>query len=364
MIFKKQEAEQLFRELTIEVAKDKPSEKWLNKIIKFSEACNEGNVKTHIAFLGTSLLAKSLNAKVDLYAIKPNQDKKNPNAYSARTLCHTVLVPLSAELGIDLGVTGREPLNNQPYFRMRSLKDKTPIHSNGKAAFAILLDLIKELTEIKSEKKAREALAAYIYVRKTAQKNYNFTSGDLKVTADTLCKQIDLLLSHATEGGKIAQAVVAGLCDVFAGEDRVDTGRINDPSRKYPGDVSIRVSSDSKSIEKSFEVRDKPVNTSDVHIFGKKCADFGVRESAIVMVSKLQKQLDIEKISAWATQLGIGMTLFHGWTGFIEQILFWSESSKPEAATLAAKQIEKRLIQLEASSAAITYWQGLIKNGI
>jgi hypothetical protein len=46
-------------------------------------------------------------------------------------LCHSVLVPLSAELGFSLGVTGREPLNNQPYFRMTRLDDGTPVHAGG-----------------------------------------------------------------------------------------------------------------------------------------------------------------------------------------------------------------------------------------
>jgi hypothetical protein len=63
-------------------------------------------------------LPKSVNRKADLYAIKPTHAADNENAFSARTLCHSVIVPVAAELGISLGVTGREPLNNQPYFRM------------------------------------------------------------------------------------------------------------------------------------------------------------------------------------------------------------------------------------------------------
>jgi hypothetical protein len=85
----------------------------------------------------------------------------------------------------------------------------------------------------------------------------------------------------AGEGGRRAQAVVAEHLDVFAGPERVESGRINDPSRKYPGDVCVQSAYDPDVWEKAIEVRDKPVATADVQIFGKKCVDMGVREAAL-----------------------------------------------------------------------------------
>jgi hypothetical protein len=75
----------------------------------------------------------------------PNLARANANAYSARTLCHTVLVPLAAELGFNIGVTGREPLNNKPYLRMTRLGDDTPVHQGGRAPFLFMLELVEEL---------------------------------------------------------------------------------------------------------------------------------------------------------------------------------------------------------------------------
>ena len=120
---------------------------WSAKVERLSRLCEEGVSKTHIAFLGTVLLAKALDRNADLYAIKPKLAKGNDNAFSARSLCHGVLVPLAAELGISLGVTGREPLNNQPYFRMTRLGDATPVHGGGRAAFNYMLKLVEELQE-------------------------------------------------------------------------------------------------------------------------------------------------------------------------------------------------------------------------
>lgn len=93
---------------------------------------------------------------------------------------------------------------------------------------------------------------------------------------------------------KRAQALVVGLLDVFADKERVEAGRINDPSRKYPGDVCGRSREDSSKWEEAVEVRDKPVTETDVRIFGKKCVDVGVREAAVVIASERQQPLNRE----------------------------------------------------------------------
>ena len=87
---------------------------WLAAMEAFSDLCADGKSKTHIAFLGTALIASAVDRRADLYAIKPAHAEGNANAFSARTLSENVLVPLSAELGFSIGVTGRQPLNNQP----------------------------------------------------------------------------------------------------------------------------------------------------------------------------------------------------------------------------------------------------------
>lgn len=207
---------------------------WEGKVERLSQLCADGASKTHIAFLGTAMLAKAINLEADLYAIKPTHAKDNDNAYSARTLCHSVLVPFAAERGISLGVTGREPLNNQPYFRMTRLDDGTPIHSGGRAAFDYMLELVRELSRIRDEGEARAALRAFVAVRARYQVIYTRDAGEVRITPDQLTQAIADFVRQDSEGGRRAQAVVAGLFDVFAGAGRVESGRINDPSRKYP----------------------------------------------------------------------------------------------------------------------------------
>lgn len=334
---------------------------WIQKVERLSRLCADGVSSTHVAFLGTAILAKATDRRADLFAIKPTHAKDNPNAFSARILCHGVLVPLAAELGFNIGVTGREPLNNQPYFRMTRLDDGTPVHPGARAAFTYMVELVRELNALKSEPPAREALRAFIAVRLKYQPRYLDYEGESAIAPDALASAIIQLVLADSEGGRRAQAVVAGLMDAVAGPDRVESGRINDPSRNYPGDVCVRSAADPAAWEKALEVRDKPVTAADVQIFGKKCVDLGVREAAIVMVSERQERLDQKALNKWADGFGIGLTLFHGWAMFIDQALFWSGEPKPVAASQAVQFIHRRLVAVEASPEAVALWRKLTR---
>ncbi|MDQ8727388.1 restriction endonuclease, SacI family [Bradyrhizobium sp. LHD-71] len=334
---------------------------WIGKVERLSQLCADGVSATHIAFLGTAMLAKAADRRADLFAIKPTHAKDNPNAFSARILCHGVLVPLAAELGFNIGVTGREPLNNQPYFRMTRLDDGTPVHAGARAAFNYMVELVRELDGLSSEAPARDALRAFIAVRLKYQPRYLDFGGEAAIAPDALTSAIIRLVLDNSEGGRRAQAVVAGLMDAVAGPTRVESGRINDPSRKYPGDVCVRSATNPDAWEKALEVRDKPVTAADVQIFGKKCVDLGVREAAVVMVSEQQERLDRKALNEWAHGFGIGLTLFQGWPMFVDQALFWSGEPKPVAAGQAVRFIHQRLVAVEASPEAVALWQKLVR---
>jgi len=136
---------------------------WQERIESFSQIC-EGTSKTHIAFLGTALLAKSVNIKCDALSVKAGDD--SPGACSARGLAHGVLVPLAPKLDINLGVTGREPLNNQPYFRIMRVSRNIPVRGNAQIAIDALIDLLDIINGLKSSNEARTALRAFIHVRR------------------------------------------------------------------------------------------------------------------------------------------------------------------------------------------------------
>lgn len=356
--FDKEEADKVIRAAAaIEI--DQVDSDWLKKVEELSELCKAGGAMTHIAFLGTAMTAKALRADVDLFAIKPTHAPNNPKAFSARSLCHNILVPLAADLGFSLGVTGSEPLNNQPYFRIRKLGDDTPIRERGRKAFDFMVRLVMEIQVLPTTEEARAALAAYITARRQHQVRYAPPPGEIAISSDELCQAIRALVQDDSEGGRRAQAVVAGLMDALAGPDRVDSGRVNDPSRTRPGDVRVRAANEPSVWEKVFEIKDKPVSISNVQISAKKCLDMGVREVAVVAVGEGQGPLDHASLPLWSHELGIGVTLFEGWESIVEQALFWASEPKPDAARLAVKRIHERLIEVEASPTAVELWARL-----
>lgn len=333
---------------------------WAKPIEQLSEAA-KGAGLTHIAFLGTAILAKCVDPKVDVFAVKSSA---GPGAYSARGLCHSVLVPNAPELDINLGVTGREPLNNQPYFRIEGrLTRDAPVRSTARGVLNLVCDILDRLHHA-SEEEARQAMRAFIDVRRRHGTRYSRALDErLNVTVAELVRHIEALVSHSSEGGRTAQAVVAGLMDVFAGQGRVDARRVNDPSRTTPADVNVR-SASGDGWERSFEVRDKPVSREDLYLLVSKCVESRVGEAVMVAIAPAPEIKLVDEASAWAADRGVNLVLFNDWSSLVVQTLHWAPGPTLEAATLLPGRIEQRLIEVEASSEALQLWSELFGAGL
>ncbi|HZH11154.1 MAG TPA: restriction endonuclease, SacI family [Microvirga sp.] len=348
-------AERILREEAARLDDNLGDPAWVDHIETLSELCERGRIRTHIAFIGTAILAKCVDARADLKWIKPSHAKDAPFAFSARTLAESVLVPVAADLGIHIGVTSPQPLNNQPYFRMTYLGDNTPISAAGRPAFDFMVKLVR-LLESMSEAQSRDALRAFISVRQRYQPRYSEAPGELHVTPEALAAEINQFVSENSEGGKRAQACVAGLFDASFDVEHVESGRINDPSRDHPGDVCVVING--KTV-KAIEVKDKPVTYNDVQIFGKKAVDMGSTDAAYVMVSARQERLDDTRLAKWAEGFGLSLTLFYDWGTLVAQSLYWSTMPKRDAAKIAALRIRQRLVDVEAHPETVDRWTSI-----
>lgn len=330
---------------------------WQKDIEHFSDVC-ETSTLTHVAFLGTALLAKSTDIDADVWSVKAGDE--HPGAYSTRSLCHGVIVPEAVRLGINLGVTGREPLNNQPYFQITRLSRKTTVHAKAKPALHALCDLLEKAAKFTTTAQGRAALRAFIYVRRQRNPMYGtFTRSKSSLSVSQLISRIETFVSENAEGGKRAQAVAAALLDGYAGKDRVSTSRVNDPSKHAPGDVNVHYAHDPEKWESVFEVRDKPIKESDMYAFAEKAIKAGAHDAGMLVVSGKQPQIDSISPIDWAADRGLALILFMGWKGFIEQLLFWSPA--PSLATTQAipKLIFDRLVELEVSKTGTDRWREL-----
>lgn len=355
-----EEACKVVREANAKAMEGKVDHDWLERMKRMSELCGARRAKTHIAFLGTAIIAKATQPDVDMCAIKPKHqtNQSNDKAFSARPLCENVLVPLSTELAFDIGVSGRQPLNNQPYFRMGRVGDDTPVREDALPAFNYMVSLIEILNHASGGCEARRALAAFIAERRQQQVHYAQDVETPAITQEALSEAIGKFVADDSENGRRAQAVVAGLMDAFADPERVATGRINDPDRTRPGDVCV-LATDLETWEKVFEVRDKPVLLSDIQIFGKKCADRVVGEAAVVAVSDGQSTIAKEELEALADDLGLTVTMFTNWEDLVAQAFFWASEPASANASRAVGYIRNRLIEIEASQATVELWERL-----
>lgn len=328
---------------------------WEKRIVYLSKVC-ETAPKTHIAFLGTALLAKASNLAVDVFALHVKAG--TPGAYSARAIAQHILVPGARLAKVDIGVSGKEPLNNQPYFRHHYVSREMVVHSRAKAALEVVCDLLDDLSTVANLESALAALAAFVIVRKGYWKEpapYSSPEGAL-----VLIEFVQLLedfVSQNSEGGRRAQAVAAGLMDAFQDAGAVETQRINDPSRDIPGDIAVYHTTDESAPVPRMvvEVRDKPVTDSDLDIFSSQAAKM-VGRAAMLAVSFGQQPLDISSAQARAARLGLDLEVFIGWIPYARQIFFWSPDDAAKAIRAAHEFIYERLIDLECSAEAQEAW--------
>jgi hypothetical protein len=329
---------------------------WVKPIERISTEAETAKSLTHIAFIGTAMLARCLWPAVDVFAVK---ERAGPNAYSARGLCHGVLVPNAPELDISLGVTGREPLNNLTYMRLDRLTRDAPVRSTARPVLGLVCDLLDRLQGA-SDEQARQALRAFIDVRRRFGTRYARSVVDrIVIGVPALVSAIEQLAAAGSEGGRVAQAMVAGLMDVVTTPARVDVRRVNDPSRSTPADVNVRTADDN-GWERAFEVRDKPVSREDLYLLVGKCLASGVGDAVMVAIAPSPALSLLDEARAWAAERGVALSVFTDWSALVTQALHWAPTPTLEAAGLLPGRVEQRLIEAEASDEALALWRSLV----
>lgn len=310
--------------------------------------------KTYVAALGTGLLAKATDDRVDALALKV---ESSPDAYSARTLAHNVLVPPSREFGYDLGATGREPLNNQPFFRYDRIDEFERIATNAEPYHEKLVDYLEAANRLEPDE-ALGALAAFLRVRaEVAESAVEVDLRSLETGLSALLGAVRRLLGEDVEGGKRAQAFSAAVLDVVY--DEVNMVRINDPSRRFPGDVQAYSSSRTLPIL-AVEVRAKPVKASEVRRFTHAVAEEKVAHCMVLAFSPDQPPLTGTGLEAEALEdLGILLDIYESPAMLLRLGLSWSTRPLPEVLADFPGRMKERLTEIEVRTSTIERWAEL-----
>ena len=280
-----------------------------------------------------------------------------PNSFSQRGLAHEVLVPAAVDYGFSLRTTGREPLNNQPFFRYdhMSLIDRTGNVQD--------LDRLREALGILnggSQADAAAALAAFLRVAfEEANKIADLLPpADFAADADKLRDALDTFVGETDERPRRVQATVAAMLDMIY--YNVGTRKINDPSRDFPGDVQAY---EAGRPIMATEVRGKPVRQTEVRAFVVALRAAGIRRGFVVVLCPDHSSLPRDLVP-WAWQEHrVVLTIVESMAALLGSVLAWSSVAIETILRQLPQRVSSRLAEIEASPTSQERWLELLGLG-
>lgn len=344
------EARATFERAVQLAASGKPLPKeWVQRTQRVGEAPN----KTFVAMLGTALLARATNAAIDPLTLKSSAGSSpGLEAYSARGLCQHVLVPAALAHSVHLGVTGREPLNNQPFYAKDRVHRDLPVRPAQKPHLDYLVECLERVGEV-TRAKAERALAAFIRVRSEAEQQPAIQL-ELRGAGVTLQEFADAaagFIAADPEGGKRGQTLVAAAFDVVF--DKVDTRRVNDPSRRGVGDVRARSSG---NVVLAAEVRQKVIRKDDVLHYAAELSRRRVPQGMYVALHPDQPELPRLELIAAALQRGVALEIVTSTHELIASTASWSGGDLGYLLDTLPDKFLRRMEELEVSEEGRRTW--------
>lgn len=299
----------------------------------------------------TLLLAKSVEEDVDSLSLKANPQPLNPHAYSARGLCHGVIVPAAVEYGFSIRNTGNEPLNNSPFASAARIED---IKTRAKkiANFTYFYDVAKRANELTSAEAflalaafLRDALSAAAEVKNITVKSSGLTASGARVAVT------DFLRFDAEGRPRRLQAFAAACLDLVF--DEVKSRRLNDPSRDFPGDVHVILE---ESVGMAVEVRGKAVSATAAATFARQCAAAGIDRAVLFVDASNQDALNSREISVSAGIANSNIIIFEDGVSLLESALMWTSYEIASAIEIFSDRVLVRLREIEVKTQTLQEW--------
>jgi len=318
---------------------------------QFAEQTFQMASKTYTPALGTVLLARATDARADPLSIKTEY---GPTTYSLRTLGHEVLVPAARRLGFSIRNTGREPLNNQPFFRYDHMSVIERVRSKPEHD-----RFVSGLAQIGSADRdeALAALAAFLRVAiGVAQKLDDYTIAEGALTVQRVMAAVETFLGAGVDRPRRTQALVAAAFDVT--HDDVRSRKINDPSRDYPGD--IQAFEDDEPIL-TAEVRAKSVRPTEVEGFVSACRLAGIQRAFMIVLWPAHPVLPVKILRKNALgEAGVLLTVIENAEDLLLDVFGWSDIPLPVALRTFACSVLTRLREIEATEQSLAHWTALL----
>lgn len=344
-------------ELTLERAvaraegKEQLSKTWEDRVLRMGECPSH----SYVAALGTALLAKAADERVDALTVKFGA---GVNAYSMRGVVK-ILVEKTPLYHYHLGVKGPEPMNNQPWFHSSRVDRAVGVDQDAQPFHRELVRYLTELNE-GSAADAMTGLVAFIRLRQKVEAEETQALGLLQIVAKAplqdLLDVLQLFINEDPENGRRGQALVAALFDLVYEEVRL-------PSVHNPTGLDVTVW-DNGELVLGAEVKQKPVTEAAVLHLAEEAALRGIDKALFVALSPQQRHLDREGTRFDALHYhGVLVSVYEG---VVELVTATAVASSLTADAFAEKLPNiylRRMREHEVTVAGQQYWSDLC-NGL
>ena len=117
---------------------------WEKRLEAFSKLVVQVGYTTSIALVGSALIAKSTNTRINPMCLQASDT--TPGAYSARRPAESILYPASRREKFDIGSTSKNPLNGQTFNKLRRIDLTLKIKGDGQKLVSPLVELLHEVS--------------------------------------------------------------------------------------------------------------------------------------------------------------------------------------------------------------------------
>lgn len=328
-------------------------EEWTERARRVGKSPN----RTFVAMLGTALLSRATDPRIDPLTLKAGAvPAPGFQSYSARAVATAVLAPMALEHRINIGTRGREPLNNQPFFRYDMVHEAMVVRSNARPH---LIDLVNSLEALRGleESSLLPALAAYLAVRRvgarrpTRRIEVAATSWNLSEFVQAVS---DFVVSWP-EDGKRGQALVAAALDLAF--EQVTLGHVNDPGRRIPGDVYAFAATDNAETLLPAEVKQKVATKADVTGWARALSQAGIRRGMYVLLTPGQPEVNSDEfVRLVLAEHDVVVTVYESAEAFLLAAITWSNLNPAVFMTSFAMAMQARLDEADVTPETVEAW--------
>ncbi|MEZ6016663.1 MAG: restriction endonuclease, SacI family [Planctomycetota bacterium] len=304
--------------------------------------------KTLTPALGTALLAKATDRHIDAFSLREDSGHKS---YSARSVAKDVFVPCCKIADIDIRTTGAEPLNNQPFLRATRISIEMKVRRGTEDDLAYLCECLERADFLENEA-ALAALAAFLRARIRATGELEEVGIEGRPLA--MARLVDAtaaFVEEHSEGGKVGQAIVAAILDLVHADVR--TRKINDPSRRWTGDVGAFVEG---RVSLSVEVKQRPFSDSEVLQFLDRLGTERIPRGVVAALAQGNAPLEADRVAEGAMRYGVALDIVLGVRRLLLDVIRHIPGDPHDTMDLLPKLGLQRLKEIEASEEIQSAW--------